>query len=128
MSISAHRVDLRCKLTVLFELEPVRDLGQTLVLHVALLENQRCVLFHALSSLMAFAVLGFFNLDLLNRHKLLALKLKVKLDCFARFLCNDIIELTSEVLAGEGKVLGQHNLAEDVLAIGLLHTSLVVIG
>ena len=77
---------------------------------------------------MAFAVLGFFNLDLLNRHELLALKLKVKLDCFARFLRNNIIELASEVLAGEGKVLGQHNLAEDVLAIGLLHTSLVVIG
>lgn len=98
------------------------------MLHVALFEDQRCVLFHLLSSLLAFLVGFGLDLDLFSRHELFAFEFDVQLDSLASFPRNHVIELACEVFAREREVLREHHLSQDVLSVGSLDSLLILIG
>lgn len=125
---SPRRVNLGRQFFVLLQLKAVGDFAQTLVLDVALFEDERCVLLHPFTPLVSLAVCVVgVDFNFLNGHEFAALQLNVKLDGFASLAGHNVIELACEVFGGEGEILSQHDLSENVLAIGLFNPPLIVV-
>ena len=98
------------------------------MLHVAFLKDEWGVLLHLQASLLSPAVSVSLDLDLLRRHHFLTFELDVQLDCLASLLRHHVVQLTCVVLAGEGEVLSEDDLPEDVLAVVLFGAFLLLGG
>ena len=114
-------------LPILLQLEAVGHFAETFVLHVAFLENERGILLHLLPSLLPLLVGLRVDLDLLGGHHFFALQLDMQLNSLTSLLSDNVIKLACEVFARERKVLGEDNLAEDMLTVGALDPLLVLI-
>ena len=125
---SAGGVNLCGEFRILFQLEAVGDPCKTLVLHVAFLKDEWCILLHLQASLLSPAVSVSLDLDLLRRHRFLTLELDVQLDGLTSLLGHHVVQLTCVVLAGEGEVLSEDDLPEDVLAVVLFGAFLLLAG
>ena len=125
---STGGVNLCGKLRILFQLEAVGDPCKSLVLHVAFLKDEWCILLHLQASLLSPAVSISLDLDLFRRHNFFTLELLVQLDCFTSLFCHHIVQLTCVVLTGEGEVLSKDDLPEDVLAVALFSAFLLLTG
>lgn len=125
---SSSWVNLCGELGILFQLEAVGDPCESLVLHVAFLEDERRILLHLQASLLSPAVSVSLDLDLFCRHYFLTLELLVQLDCLTSLLRHHIVQLTCVVLAGEGEVLSEDDLPEDVLTVALFGAFLLLAG
>ena len=97
------------------------------MLHVAFLENERSVLLHFLPSLLPLLISLRVNLNLLGGHHFFSLKLDMQLNSLTSLFRDNVVKLACEIFTREREVLGENNLAEDMLTVGALDPLLVLI-
>lgn len=125
---AARWVNLGCEFFVLLIFKSLKDLVETFMLRVTLLEDQRGILLHAALFLALFAI---------NLHDLyakffcwvnrLTLDFQVHRDCLSGLLCNQLVKLACVVFRRERKVLGEDHMAKDVFSVDPLKSYLVLI-
>ena len=95
---------------------------------VALFEYQWSIFLDSLPTTLLLYIAFWINFDLLDWHELFTFYLVVQSNRFTSLFRHFVIELTCLVFAREGEVTGKDYLAQDVLAVGLLNSSLMLVG
>ena len=95
---------------------------------VALFEYQWSIFLDSLPTTLLLYIAFWINFDLLDWHELFTFYLVVQSNRFTSLFRYSVIELTSLIFAREREVAGEDYLAEDVLTVGLLDSSLMLIG
>ena len=67
-----------------------------------------------------------YNIQLLNRLKLSAIKFNMHLYHISSLLCDNVIQLTGEIFRWEAEILCEDHLSEDVLAVAPFNPVLVL--
>ena len=111
---------------MLINLERICNSIRSLVSNEAFFENERCILLHILHSSVFLSLFIYDDIQLFYRLLVLSIQLNMHPYHFSRLPSNHIIQLSGEVLRGETKVLGQHNVAKNVLSIRSLNGILVL--
>jgi hypothetical protein len=121
-------VDLARELWIVLVFERPQFFVHAFVLDVTLLKYQWSVHLHA-SLLTLFLTFNFLHLDfyLLCRMNWFAFDLLMHCNSFSRFLGNNFVELASVILRWEREIFGNNDLSENVLAINVLKSHLVLI-
>ena len=95
---------------------------------VALFEYQWSIFLDSLPTTLLLYIAFWINFDLLDWHELFTFYLVVQSNRFTSLFRHSVIELTGLIFAREREVAGKDYLAEYVLTVGLLDSSLMLVG